>query len=792
MVVMQAIPMHARRPRDGAPPRGPTGADVDPIRPASSIAASGYTVLVCGPDGAIERPEHGLFDFDTRILSRHVLKLGGKRPRYVGACVADAGRWSSTLVVGQDGGTPEGPRLPQDALAVHVERAAGCGMSETITVRNESMVEVTTRLELELDADIVDVLRTPTGTPAPDVTTTWDPATTTLSIVGAHRHADRIDRRGVAVTVEPPPTAVRPVPGRPTARRFVHRLAIAPGGAAEISLVYASLVDGAWRTPADAAGRDALREDWRAQRTRIETGEALVGPAAERAADDLLTLRNWELEPSPDGSAWVVNAGLPSFTGYFGRDTLTAAFQAAMLGPEPIRGALEIAARTQGQIADPWSESEPGRMVHEMRRGPLSMLDIRPHRAYYGSQTTGSMFVLALSELWHWTGDDDILLRHRGAALDAVDWAENLGDRDGDGFLEYHRRNPDGLKNQGWKDSDEAIRYPDGRIVENPISPIEEQAFHYMALQRMAEILIALGDHPGRPAELLKRASRLRRSWHDTFWLPDAGYYAIALDSERQPVRTIASNAGHALGVGIVPAEVAPMVADRLLAADLFSGWGVRTLSSEHPSYNPFAYHLGAVWPVENATVALGFKRYGLDDHLDQLAEGFFAAVAECRDLRLPEALTGHDRAAIPAPLPYPGSTSPQAWSSSAVIQFVQVLLGLYPFAPAGVLGLVRPRLPTWLPTITLHGLRVGRATVTLRFERRADGSARHTVVAQDGPLRIVELPPPNAVAGDDGVVPRLLGWALDHAPGRRAAAMRIAIGADDALGGDPERNGRR
>jgi glycogen debranching enzyme len=504
----------------------------------------------------------------------------------------------------------------------------------------------------------------------------------------------------------------------------------------------------------------------------------------------LLALRAWELEPSTDGSAWVVNAGVPSFTGFFGRDAITAGWQSAMLGVEPLRGALAVAAHTQGTRHDTWTEEEPGRMVHEMRRGPLSTLGIRPHRAYYGSQTTGSMFLLGLTELWHWTGDDDLLRVHRDAALRTIDWAETLGDPDGDGFLEYQRRSPDGLKNQGWKDSDEAIRYPDGRIVENPISTVEEQAFHYMALQRMAEILVALEEPIERANALLRRAAALREAWHAAFWLPDERFYALALDANERQVSTIASNVGHALGVGIVPPEHAPAVADRLLADDLFSGWGIRTLSSVHPSYNPFAYHLGAVWPVENATIALGFKRYGLDDHLDQLVDGMFSAIAACRHLRLPEAVTGHDRRDLPTPLPYPGSQSPQAWSASATIQLVQVMLGLYPFAPARVLGLVRPRLPAWLPSVTLRGLRVGEATTTLRFERQSDGTTRHTVLDQDGPLYILDVPPPDAIEGDDGLIPRLLAWAVDHAPGRTATALRIAMG--DVRTNDPPTEGAR
>lgn len=782
-MVIKARPARARRASDGVPPPGPTGADLDPIRPARSVAHSGYTVLVCGSDGTIEGSDTGLYDLDTRILSRHVVRLDGATPRPVGSWVSMADRWTATLHAPQPGGDPNGPHLPQDAWAIHLDRLVGCGMAETIAVRNESMVARTARLTVDLEADVVDTLRAPAGTPDPELDVDWDAGAARLRLLGTHRHEGREDARGVVIAIDPPPTAVEPVDGAPYARRLVFDLEVEPQAAWTVALTYASLVDGEVRSPAEAAARRPVAAAWRAGRPTVTTSESLVGPAVERAADDLLGLRAWELEPSSDGSAWVVNAGVPSFTGFFGRDALTVGWQSSMLGVGPLRGALAVAMRTQGRRVDPWTEEQPGRMVHEMRRGPLSMLGVRPHRAYYGTETTGSMFLLGLSELWHWTGDDELLRTHRDAAMRAIDWAEDFGDPDRDGFLEYGQTSPDGLKNQGWKDSDEAIRYPDGRIVENPISTVEEQAFHYMALLRMAEILVALDEPVERADALLRRATELREAWQAAFWMPDEGFYALALDPSEQPVGTITSNVGHALGVGIVPRELAPVVADRLMADDLFSGWGIRTLSSDHPSYNPFAYHLGAVWPVENSTIALGFKRYGLDDHLDQLMEGMFSAIAHCRDLRLPEALTGHDRRILPTPLPYPDSKSPQAWSASATIQFLQVALGLYPFAPARVLGLVRPRLPAWLPSVTLHDLRVGDATLTLRFERAADGSAHHSVESQDGQLWVVEVPPPDATGGHDAVHARLLSWVLERAPGRIATALRIATGDNRPVG---------
>jgi glycogen debranching enzyme len=491
----------------------------------------------------------------------------------------------------------------------------------------------------------------------------------------------------------------------------------------------------------------------------------------------LCALRNWEHDAAPD--AWVPNAGLPTYTGLFGRDALTAGWQAALVSPEMLRGAVARLAATQSAIDSPWHDAEPGKMVHEIRRGPLSELEIIPQHSYYGTQTSSSFFVVTLSELWHWTGDTEILRTYVDPALRTFDWADRYGDRDGDGFLEYERRSSRGLKNQGWKDSDEAIRYPDGGLVENPIATVEEQAFHWLALQRMAEILLALGDE-ARAADFLARARRLRRAWHDTFWMEGEGFYAMAIDPSKQQVRSIGSNPGHALAAGLVPAERARQVADRLMAPDLFSGWGIRTLSSQHPSYNPLAYHLGTVWPVENATIALGFKRYGLDAHAERLTTAMFDAADRFRHRRLPEALGGHSREQAPIPTVYPASNSPQAWSASAVIQMAQTILGIFPFAPARLLALVRPALPAALRTVVVRDLRVGDARVSLRFERTARGATTHQVLDKAGSLHVIEVPPPQQDAEQHSWRDRILATILDRAPGRTAAALRIAVGEED------------
>jgi glycogen debranching enzyme len=745
------------------------------VTPGNVVVFSGYTVLWTADDGSIAGGRHGLFHRDARVLSRYRLTLDGHEPELVQLAQSETDRWEALLRlptgVADD---PDGPRLRQDTLEVRLQRRVGPGMREWIAVQNHSAVGRTLTLEVGLDADFADTLELGAGRRQQgEVTRAVDPVAQTLCLTYTVEVDGRRDERGVRLRVVTPEAATIGDAGVSVGLRM------GPRGESQVMLEYAVLDDGAWLAPApgDDDDRSRQRSAWRQRRPAITCSGRLRRPF-ERAADDLFALRNWELERQfcgrDDGASWVLNAGVPTFTGLFGRDTLTAGWQSALVGPRAARGALEAVAATKAETDDPWRDAEPGKLIHELRDGPLSRLGVTPHDAYYGSQTTPAMFVLALSELWHWTADDAILRRHRDVALGALEWAERYGDLDGDGFLDYRRRSPQGLVNQGWKDSQEAIRHPTGVPAEGPIATVEEQAFHYLALERMAEILVALGED-GRAERFLARADDLARSWHAAYWMADESFYALALDGRKEQVRSVTSNPGHALGAGIVPRDHAARVADRLLAPDLFSGWGVRSLSDRHPSYNPFAYHLGAVWPVEQATFALGFKRYGLDDHVDRLVEAVFEATARSPDARLPEALTGHPRVGVLPPAPYPDANNPQAWSASALVQLVQIMLGIYPFAPLRVLVLVRPRLPEWLPQLTLRHVRVGRASVDLTFVRQRDGSARWQARTTRGLVLVVGAEPPDDFGG--GVAGSLQRELLERVPGRLARAARIALG---------------
>jgi glycogen debranching enzyme len=476
----------------------------------------------------------------------------------------------------------------------------------------------------------------------------------------------------------------------------------------------------------------------------------VVMRAVNQAMADLQALRLSiapELEPwfnpPADGEdgGWTVAAGVPTYLSLFGRDVLASAWQAALATPDLLRGALPRIARWQGRRRDDWRDEGPGRMLHEAQTAPAARLGLNPRGRYYGSITTSGFFPVTLSDLWHWTGDRNLVEALTGPAIRALKWLDRET-RAADGFYYYRTRSPLGQRHQAWKDSDDAIVDAAGQQVDPPIATCEEQGFIYLAKLHLAEVLWRLGDHDSART-LYRDASELKRRFNETFWLEDEGYVALALDARGRPVRSIGSNPGHCLATAIIDADRVRRVADRLMAPDLFSGWGVRTLSAAHPAYNPFSYQRGSVWPVEQATFAIAFMRYGLHDHLERLSRGFFEAAALFQHGRLPELYGGQPRdAAHPFPGLYPQANAPQAWSASAVFCVVQALLGLYPYAPSRLL-LLDPHLPAWLPTLTLRDLRVGDAVVSLAFQRQSDGRTGFRVLSRQGRLHLVHQPSP-------------------------------------------------
>jgi glycogen debranching enzyme len=388
-------------------------------------------------------------------------------------------------------------------------------------------------------------------------------------------------------------------------------------------------------------------------------------------------------------------------------------------------------------------------MLHEAHTGPLACLNINPWARYYGSITTSGFYPVVLSELWHWTGEEAAVRPFVDAALRGLRWLDEYARRP-DGFYYYLSRSQLGTRHQGWKDSADAIVYEDGSPVDPPIAVSEEQAFVHVAKLHLSEVMWWMGEKD-LAKRLYHEASELKKRFADAFWMDDEGFPAMALDAQGRQVRSVGSNGGHCMAAGILDESLVSRAVARMFASDLFSGWGIRTLSDRHPAYNPYSYHRGSIWPVEHGSFAMGFLRYGLHAELDRLSRAQFEAARLFDFYRLPEVFAGHPRD-IDHPFPafYREACSPQAWSASAIFCLIQSILGVYPYAPLKML-LVDPHLPEWLPEITLRNLRVGQASADVRFFRRDDGRGDYEVLDTRGTLHVVRQPSPWSLTASFG-----------------------------------------
>jgi glycogen debranching enzyme len=394
---------------------------------------------------------------------------------------------------------------------------------------------------------------------------------------------------------------------------------------------------------------------------------------------------------------------MPWFMTVFGRDTLITSLQTMLLGPELAFAALEALADLQSTEDDSWTDAEPGKIVHELRRGKSAETWFD---RYYGTVDATPLFLVLLSELWRWTHDSVMADRLKPAAMAALEWIDRYGDGDRDGFVEYQRRSPRGLENQSWKDSGDSQAFADGRLAEPPIAPCEVQGYVYDAKLRVAEIARLVWRDSQLAARLEQEAAELRRRFDEAFWV-DArgGYFALALDRDKRPVDSLTSNIGHLLWSGIVEPSRVGHVVDRLMGAELWSGWGVRTMSSADAAYNPLAYHNGTVWPHDNSLIALGLETAGYRAEALRIVQRMLTA-AELFDHELPEVFSGLSSAATPFPIAYPTSARPQAWAAGTPVLLLQILLGLRPDQSREALVSDAPLLPSWAGEIRLNGVR--------------------------------------------------------------------------------------
>jgi glycogen debranching enzyme len=650
----------------------------------------GSTFVVCDERGDLggDAAASGFFAADTRFLSRSVLTIDGDRGEPVSfeqgaphVGVFDL-RWPS-------------------GLEVRRELFVGRGLEETVTVSNRSESEIEAVLALELASDFADIFA---------VKRVEDLGAPSVSEIAPSR-PERWREGGTVEFADdgfPARTLVHlaPAPDEADGSAAVCRLRLAPGEHWQLVVAVQWLLNGTPELDAAAFGR-RLREDRRERDASLEEWwrsaprlQAPSEPALEQtwthSLADLAALRlRWA------GSEMVPAAGLPWFMTLFGRDTLITSFQELLLGPEPAAAALRALADAQAEIDDPERDAEPGKIVHELRRGKTALVWTD---RYYGTVDATPLFLVLLSELWRWSGNDEIVRELEPAARKALGWIDSYGDRDGDGFVEYLRRGTHGIDNQNWKDSWNSMVFHDGSLAEAPIAPVEVQGYVYDAKLRIAELARRVWGDEETAARLEREASELRERFDAAFWLEEHGWYALGLDREKRPVDALASNMGHLLWSGIVPSERVAEVAEQLTSGSLWSGWGVRTLAADEAAFDPVEYHNGTIWPHDNSLIALGLAQAGRRAEASQIVRSHLDT-APFFEYRLPEHFAGFDRSDPEPPGVVPSSARPQAWAAGTPLLLLRAELGLEPDPVTRTLRVTDAELPPWLEGLLLEGV---------------------------------------------------------------------------------------
>ncbi|MGA9865942.1 MAG: amylo-alpha-1,6-glucosidase, partial [Acetobacteraceae bacterium] len=461
------------------------------------------------------------------------------------------------------------------------------------------------------------------------------------------------------------------------------------------------------------------RREWRRRVLKVSTPNPDFQHFYSQAVDDMSALRL--PLAGTDHMVFVPAAGLPWFVALFGRDTLIVSLQTVLVYPEFARGALDVLGQWQAKVRDDYRDAEPGKILHELRVGELAHFKLIPHTPYYGTADATPLYLMTLHAAWRATGDRSLLEQHMGHAQGCLDWIDNWGDRDGDGFQEYQTRSPAGYDNMSWKDAGDAVRYADGTPVKGPKALCELQGYVYAAWLGMAEVFDFLGK-PDRAKALRAKAQQLFDRFNEAFWDEESGFYAYLLDGEKKPVLSVASNPGHCLFCGIVPPERAARVVARFMEPDMNSGWGLRTLSARHPAFNPYSYQNGSVWPHDNGIIVEGFKRYGFHAEAAAIAREIVDAAGHFQMSQVPELYAGVQREDGGFPVQYLGANVPQAWAAGSAFMLLQALLGIQPDAPNERMY-VDPSLPEWLPEITLTDVRVCDHRLDIRFFREGEAT---------------------------------------------------------------------
>jgi glycogen debranching enzyme len=681
------------------------------VGPPQIAIHQAMTVLVTEPDGQVVYPsDRGLYYFDTRMISAWSVYANGAAWDLLsgGAMTPDTAR---IYLTNQGFLTEDGP-VQQRTLGFVLARCLDGGLHEDLDIANYGPAPVRFNLEIGVRADFADLfdVKAKRMIRRGRIHTAWSEAQQTLRTTyqnqDFHRGLTMTAAGGYAVYAN---------------GRLSFEVSLPPGGTWHCCLLY-DLTDG---TRHDRAPRACVhdahkRKPWQETVLQLRTSNEEYYRFFRQAIDDMAALR---LPIEVDGrTVFMPAAGLPWFMAPFGRDSLIVSLQTTLVYPDFALGTLDVLGKWQATERDDYRDAEPGKIMHELRYGELAHFKLIPHTPYYGTADATPLYLIALHAAWRATGDRALLERHLPNLEAALAWIDQYGDRDGDMLQEYATRSSAGYENMAWKDAGDSMSYPDGTPVRGPKALCELQGYVYDAWLRTADVFDHLGS-PDRAGALRAKAARLFEVFNEKFWDEDSGFYAFMLDGEKRKVLTVASNPGHLLWSGIVPTDRAARVVARLMAPDMNGGWGIRTLSSRHPAYNPYSYQNGSVWPHDNSLIALGFKRYGFVHETAQLARQISEAASHFLLNQLPELYAGIARDGVSFPVQYRGANVPQAWAAGSCFALLQAILGIDPDAPNDRLY-VDPWLPDWLPDITLTDLRLGRHHFDIRFYHDRDATA--------------------------------------------------------------------
>ncbi len=665
----------------------------------------GATFCISDELGDIAEPTAGFFDSDTRFLSRYLLTVNGARPLLLSHGKVEYYSAAWFLRNSPAGG------LAHDELSIARRRFVGEGMQDFVILVNHASRPVEVELALEFGSDFADIFAVKAfdsalgdpdrATLPPEVPAFFDEAENEL-VFSAPGHFPGQTQVLLSERGEVDGGTVR------------FRVALEPRERWKLRVDVFAAEDGTRVVPRVAERRfgdelERVRESlnaWHLRVPQLRTSWDDLGRAFTRSVSDLASLR---MRGAGNGGGQLPAAGMPWFMAVFGRDTVITCLQTLLFGPELARSALHELAELQAREDDPETDAEPGKIVHEVRRGKGATAWFP---RYYGTLDATPLYLILLSEVWRWTDDTALVNDLREPALRAIEWMERHADLDGDGFAEYRKRSSRGLDNQSWKDSGISEKFSDGTLARSPIAPAEVQGYVYDARRRAAELAREVWRDRGLAERLERDAAQLAERFDRAFWVERrGGYYALALDAEKRPVDSLCSNIGHLLWSGIVPAGRVDAVVDQLMGEELWSGWGVRTMSTGDAGYSPLEYHNGTVWPHDNSLVAWGLGRYGRWEEAHRIIRSMVTA-STFFEHGLPEVFAGFSRAETPFPIAYPTASRPQAWAAGTPVLLLRLLLGLEPDRRRHVLVSRAPeQLPSWAGTLRLSGVRAfGRA----------------------------------------------------------------------------------